>query len=56
MEVAVGNEKLQLGVASTTIQFSAQTKPARFQLALTQKLIKKGRDTLIAPKGKKVTL
>ncbi|ELU16870.1 hypothetical protein CAPTEDRAFT_116653 [Capitella teleta] len=39
---------------STMLQFSAQTTSARTQVALTSKLIKKGRDSMGAPKGKKV--
>ena len=47
-------DQQQQGILSTMLQFSAQTSSARTQLALTHKLIKKGRDTLGAPKGKKV--
>jgi hypothetical protein len=38
------------------IQFSAQTRAARVQQALAQKLVKKGRDVLAAPRGKKVKI
>ena len=44
----------QTGVISTTLQFSAQTTADRTKLAITQKLVKKGKDILGAPKGKKV--
>lgn len=42
------------GVTSSLLQFSAQTSADRTIQALTHRLIKKGRDTLGAPKGKKV--
>lgn len=45
---------VQAGLLSTMLQFSAQTSSARTQVALTSKLIKKGRDTMGAPKGKRV--
>ena len=44
------------GLLSSVVQFSAQTSAARTQLALTHRLIKKGRDTLGAPKGKRVVV
>ena len=42
------------GILSTTLQFSAQTTAGRTQQALTHKLIKRSKDSLGAPKGKKV--
>ncbi|KAK2187821.1 hypothetical protein NP493_153g03009 [Ridgeia piscesae] len=46
----------QTGVISATLQFSAQTTADRTKLAITQRLVKKGKDVLGAPKGKKVSL
>ncbi|CAH1791320.1 unnamed protein product [Owenia fusiformis] len=48
--------KHQTGIVSTMLQFSAQTAAIRLQLQLTLKLIKKGKDVLGAPKGKKVLI
>lgn len=42
------------GVIRSTIQFSAQTTSSRLQAQITQRLIKKSRDTLGAPRGRKV--
>ncbi|KAJ8308273.1 hypothetical protein KUTeg_013147 [Tegillarca granosa] len=46
--------KPTIGIISSVIQFSAQTTSSRLQSLIMHKLIKKGRDTLGAPKGKKV--
>ena len=56
MDLLLGTTKVKhgSGIISSVLQFSAQTTSHRTQLALTQKLIKKGRDTMGAPKGKKV--
>ncbi|ESO83512.1 hypothetical protein LOTGIDRAFT_133247 [Lottia gigantea] len=48
--------KIQSGLLSTTIQFSAQTSSARLQGHIMHKLIKKGKDALGAPKGRKVVV
>lgn len=47
--------KQPAGVISSILQLSAQTTADRTMLALSHRLIKKGRDTLGAPKGKKVS-
>ena len=54
--LGTGKSRQATGILSSTLQFSAQTTSYRTQLALVHKLIKKGRDTLGAPKGKKVIL
>ncbi len=56
LDLLLGTSKAKqlTGITSSVLQFSAQTSSHRTQLALTQKLIKKGRDTMGAPKGKKV--
>ena len=46
----------KMGVVSSLLQLSAQTSADRMILALKSRLIKKGRDTLGAPKGKKVII
>ncbi|KAK3576323.1 hypothetical protein CHS0354_039732 [Potamilus streckersoni] len=48
--------KQSTGIISTMIQFSAQTSAARLQAQIVLKLIKKGKDTLGAPKGRKVVM
>ena len=48
-------QKPSSGVLSCILQCSAQTSAKRTQQALIQKLIKKSRDTLGAPKGRKVS-
>ena len=48
--------KLNMGILSTTIQFSAQTSSARLQAQIMHKLIKKSKDSLGAPKGRKVRI
>ena len=50
-----GKIKQQGGIVTSMLQFSAQTTSWRTQLALTHKLIKKGREAMGAPKGKKVS-
>ena len=52
--MGITKTKTPMGVVSTMLQLSAQTTSERMVLALRSKLIKKGRDTLGAPKGKKV--
>ena len=52
--LGTGKVKPSAGIISSMLQCSAQTTSPRIQLALTHKLIKKGRATLGAPKGKKV--
>eukprot|EP00058_Branchiostoma_floridae_P021107 XP_002606597.1 hypothetical protein BRAFLDRAFT_120109 [Branchiostoma floridae] len=46
--------KVGVGVIASTFQFSAQTSAARTQHQITNKLIKKGRDAVGGPRGKKV--
>ncbi|XP_071080158.1 dynein axonemal heavy chain 6-like [Haliotis cracherodii] len=46
--------KISTGILSTTVQFSAQTSSARLQAQIMHKLIKKGRESMGAPKGRKV--
>lgn len=46
--------KSSTGIISSMIQFSAQTTSARLKAHIMHKLIKKGKDTLGAPRGKKV--
>ncbi|XP_038073413.1 dynein heavy chain 6, axonemal-like isoform X3 [Patiria miniata] len=42
------------GMVTTTLQLSAQTTAARVRAQIEHKLIKKGRDTMVGPRGKKV--
>lgn len=42
------------GMVSTTLQLSAQTTSSRVQAQIEHKLVKRGRDTLAGPRGKKV--
>ncbi|XP_022090728.1 dynein heavy chain 6, axonemal-like isoform X2 [Acanthaster planci] len=42
------------GMVATTLQLSAQTTAARVRAQIEHKLIKKGRDTMVGPRGKKV--
>ncbi|XP_071789676.1 dynein axonemal heavy chain 6-like isoform X2 [Asterias amurensis] len=42
------------GMIATTLQLSAQTTAARVRAQIEHKLIKKGRDTMVGPRGKKV--
>ncbi|XP_019625905.1 PREDICTED: LOW QUALITY PROTEIN: dynein heavy chain 6, axonemal-like [Branchiostoma belcheri] len=46
--------KVGVGVIASTFQFSAQTSAARTQHQITNKLIKKGKDAMGGPRGKKV--
>ena len=46
--------KTSNGIISSMIQFSAQTTSARLQAQIRHNLIQKGRNTLGAPKGRKV--
>ncbi|XP_023930267.1 dynein heavy chain 6, axonemal [Lingula anatina] len=46
--------KQNTGISTSLLQFSAQTTSARTQLSIIHRLIKKGKDTLGGPKGKKV--
>lgn len=46
--------KTTTGVVSSMIQFSAQTTSARLKAHIMHKLIKKGKDTMGAPRGRKV--
>ena len=43
------------GLVSTTLQLSAQTSAARVRAQIEHKLIKRGKDTLVGPRGKKVS-
>ena len=52
--MGVTKSKAPMSIVSSMLQLSAQTTCERVVLALKSKLIKKGRDTLGAPKGKKV--
>ncbi|XP_069117336.1 dynein axonemal heavy chain 6-like isoform X3 [Argopecten irradians] len=56
LDFLLGSTKIKqvTGIISSMIQFSAQTTAARFQAHIIHKLIKKGKDTLGAPKGRKV--
>ncbi|XP_050405705.2 dynein axonemal heavy chain 6, partial [Patella vulgata] len=58
LDVLLGTAKpkIQTGLLSTTIQFSAQTSSARLQAQIMHKLIKKGKDAMGAPKGRKVVV
>lgn len=42
------------GMVSTTLQLSAQTSASRVQAQIEHKLVKRGRETLAGPRGKKV--
>ena len=55
MEAMMGPSKKQLAILSAVLQLSAQTTSERMVQALKSKLIKKSRDTLGAPKGKRVS-
>lgn len=54
----LGTDKTRpiVGMLSTIVQMSAQTSSHRLQSQIKLKLIKKGRDTLGAPKGRKVIM
>ncbi|WAR20146.1 DYH6-like protein, partial [Mya arenaria] len=57
MDILLGSKpRTQTGVISSMIQFSAQTTSARLQAQIKHNLIQKGRNTLGAPKGRKVLL
>ncbi|KAL5008122.1 hypothetical protein ScPMuIL_013703 [Solemya velum] len=58
LDVILGPSRAKpvIGVISSMIQFSAQTSAARLQAQITQKLIKKGKDVMGAPKGRKVLM
>lgn len=57
MDILLGAKpKTSTGVISSMIQFSAQTTSARLQAQIKHNLIQKGRNTLGAPKGRKVRL
>ncbi|KAH3851244.1 hypothetical protein DPMN_093724, partial [Dreissena polymorpha] len=57
MDVLLGTKpRATTGVISSMIQFSAQTTSARLQAQIKHNLIQKGRNTLGAPKGRKVLL
>ena len=43
------------GLVSTTLQLSAQTTPARVRTQIEHRLMKRGKDTLVGPRGKKVS-
>ncbi|XP_063958044.1 dynein axonemal heavy chain 6-like isoform X2 [Lytechinus pictus] len=52
-----GQVKKQVtGLVSTTLQLSAQTSPARVTTQIQHKLIKKGKETMVGPRGKKVVV
>ena len=42
------------GMVTTTLQLSAQTTSARVRAQIEHRLVKKGRDTMVGPRGKKV--
>ncbi|XP_071963333.1 dynein axonemal heavy chain 6-like [Antedon mediterranea] len=46
------NRKTIEAVVSTTLQLSAQTKADRIQAQIQHKLIKKGKNTMVGPRGK----
>ncbi|OWF46435.1 Dynein heavy chain 6, axonemal [Mizuhopecten yessoensis] len=56
LDFLLGSTKIKqvTGLISSMIQFSAQTTAARLQAHIVHKLIKKGKETLGAPKGRKV--
>lgn len=55
MDVLLGTKpKVSTGIISSMIQCSAQTTSARLQAQIKHNLIQKGRNTLGAPKGRKV--
>lgn len=56
IDVLLGTAKPKstTGVISSMIQFSAQTTSARLKAHIMHKLIKKGKDTMGAPRGRKV--
>ena len=57
MDILMGSKpKTSTGIISSMIQFSAQTTSARLQAQIKHNLIQKGRNTLGAPKGRKVML
>ncbi|KAL4237693.1 Dynein heavy chain 14 [Mactra antiquata] len=57
MDVLLGAKpRTTTGIISSMIQFSAQTTSARLQAQIKHNLIQKGRNTLGAPKGRKVVL
>ena len=57
MDILLGAKpKASTGVISSMIQFSAQTTSARLQAQIKHNLIQKGRNTLGAPKGRKVQI
>lgn len=53
-EGVFGRTKMLHVLLTNTLQLSAQTTADRLRLALTQSLIKRGRLSLGAPKGKRV--
>lgn len=56
IDVLLGTAKPKstTGIISSMIQFSAQTTSARLKAHIMHKLIKKGKDTMGAPRGRKV--
>ncbi|XP_064622088.1 dynein axonemal heavy chain 6-like isoform X2 [Lineus longissimus] len=58
MNILLGTSrpKVTAGIIHSSLQFSAQTTSARTQAQITYKLIKKGKDTLGGPKGRKVVV
>lgn len=58
VDLLLGSDKSRTttGILSTTVQMSAQTSSHRLQSQIKLKLIKKGRDALGAPKGRKVDI
>ncbi|XP_053375273.1 dynein axonemal heavy chain 6-like isoform X4 [Mercenaria mercenaria] len=57
MDILLGSKpKTSTGIMSSMIQFSAQTTSARLQAQIKHNLIQKGRNTLGAPKGRKVVM
>ena len=57
MDVMLGTDKsrVAVGLVSTMVQMSAQTSAHRLQSQIKLKLIKKGRDSMGAPKGRRVS-
>ena len=51
-----GNQKSKTspGVLSSIIQFSAQTTIQRTCIQVTQRLVRKGKDNMVGPRGRKV--
>ncbi|XP_033124826.1 dynein heavy chain 6, axonemal-like [Anneissia japonica] len=56
LEMGVGGPSREMAeaIVSTTLQLSAQTKADRIQAQIQHKLIKKGKNMMVAPRGKRL--